>query len=591
MARAIAKVILYLIREYPRHSLAAGLSVVILGAILYSQSGAGRGDVTNAISGNAASLVPPVSKLPASEAGPAVVAAPKTGDSDSKTGEGVNPATPSQPEIKDTKAAQTDVAAQPASPAPKGESTPRDSTPPTELAQAGAAEHATPGAAPAPGPASPNGDSAATPLPPPPSDTAKATLLADASAPAPAPVPASEGDQAGKTKATTDVPPDLWIPEAAPKSAAGETSKAVKPGEPALAAAPGGENKSPADSTGAGDAASKAIEPPPASAVEPNPSPVTTRALPTAAPSAAPDSKPAPATETLAPGTMKEIEPPVAAPQADDGKGSVKRPATSVEEVTTAVGDSSAPPPAPAALPEGSRTEKKSANAGGTEALALPVPAPAPSGVERISGNSAGLERMPERSANAESAAALPSATERKRDMSGTKTDEPTPGATEPGNVRNGARPTRMNQRKPAEPAGSSSRTRGRYRLTPRKIRGPIPAAPTPLSALWARARASTFAHTLLATFRLSLKRPRREAAGDRLSTLPGRAAQALPRWRSPMRPRTRRASWQRNTSLSAKRTSGRSHDNTGARRATTKRSGRPTRQSTLTSTPFTWET
>ena len=47
------------------------------------------------------------------------------------------------------------------------------------------------------------------PLPPPASDSAKATLMAENLAPAPAPA----GDQATKTKATPDVPPDLWLPE------------------------------------------------------------------------------------------------------------------------------------------------------------------------------------------------------------------------------------------------------------------------------------------------------------------------------------------------------------------------------------------
>ena len=48
------RVITLVIRNYPRHSLAAGASLVILGGILYSQSGSrtpGR-DVTNAIKGN-----------------------------------------------------------------------------------------------------------------------------------------------------------------------------------------------------------------------------------------------------------------------------------------------------------------------------------------------------------------------------------------------------------------------------------------------------------------------------------------------------------------------------------------------------------
>ena len=75
--KAIATVFAYLIREYPRHSIAACASMVILGAILYSQSGSGTGrlGVTNSIPGNA-SLQPPVSKLPGSEPKSEVATAP-----------------------------------------------------------------------------------------------------------------------------------------------------------------------------------------------------------------------------------------------------------------------------------------------------------------------------------------------------------------------------------------------------------------------------------------------------------------------------------------------------------------------------------
>ena len=218
VAKAVATVFVYLIREYPRHSIAACASMVILGAILYSQSGSGTGrlGVTNSISGSQ-SLQPPVSKLPGSEpkseVATAPAPAPKSGATEQVTASGDNPTKPPAPESKETKDAQTDLASQSNPPAPTGETAvpaPAPAPAPTgELAKTGAARKLL-SAWSLPGHLPHRAQGAAdVPLPPPASDSAKAMLLAESLAPAPAPA----GDPATKTKATPDVPPDLWLPE------------------------------------------------------------------------------------------------------------------------------------------------------------------------------------------------------------------------------------------------------------------------------------------------------------------------------------------------------------------------------------------
>ena len=79
--------------------------------------------------------------------------------------------------------------------------------------------------------------------------------MADNLAPAPA------GDQAAKTKASTDVPPELWLPESAPKAGADEATKSAKTAETAVAAAPTGESKSAGEPKNAADAAGKSVAP------------------------------------------------------------------------------------------------------------------------------------------------------------------------------------------------------------------------------------------------------------------------------------------------------------------------------------------
>jgi LysM domain len=410
MARAIAAVIVYVIREYPRHSIAAAASAVILGAILYSQSssGTGRGGVTNAINGNA-SLAPPVSKLPGNEPGKEVAAAPKSGASAPATTSAADPPKAPAPESNETKTAQNDVPSEPSVPAPKPESTPPDSPPPTALAQAGGAEKPAGGqeSAHAPGASSP--DPAAAPLPAPPaSDSAKATLLAEASAPAPV------GDQAAKTKATPDVPPDLWLPEAAPKPAADDASKSAKTGETAAAAAPGGESKPPDDSKEAAGSASKPVEPSRTVPGESATVPVAPPTAPSSAAQAPQDTKPDTASETIDPGSMKEIEPPATVPQTGIAAASEKKPAPPAQEAGSAPGDSSAPPPAPAAEAPGSSIEKPTGSASGPDAPSSPAPPPARE--DAISGIAPPAERERERSVNADAVAASQPKTEPKAD-------------------------------------------------------------------------------------------------------------------------------------------------------------------------------
>ena len=280
--RALLTSLAYVIRAYPRHSLAAAASLVILGGIVYSQSRSPttRRGVTNEISGN--NTLPGGSDPKSAQTEPRTkVAGDSSAAADSKVavepnaGEGLDkekpaapsPASPPKSDKTDTAIAQNDANSPPALPAPKQDGAQQPLAPGSELAQSGAPDKDAPKPAAAPSPGVSGSDSGALPLPAPVGEAAKATLLAAPSsaqepggmppAPpssvadekkndevaanvpsladkpelppgeAPAPAPAKSGDQVASANPMPVVPEDLFLPEGAPK--AGED----KPKEPA----------------------------------------------------------------------------------------------------------------------------------------------------------------------------------------------------------------------------------------------------------------------------------------------------------------------------------------------------------------------
>ena len=117
---AIARAILHVMRRYPRHSLAAAASMLILGGIYYTQtrSGTARRDVTTAIprnqspaepdpkDGGARCSIRPVAD--AAKPDPVVAAAPKSGASDLQKKATADAATQPKPDEPSTATAQTD---------------------------------------------------------------------------------------------------------------------------------------------------------------------------------------------------------------------------------------------------------------------------------------------------------------------------------------------------------------------------------------------------------------------------------------------------------------------------------------------------
>ncbi len=263
------RVITLVIRNYPRHSLAAGASLVILGGILYSQSGSrtpGR-DVTNAIKGNGSAQADDAQKPGPGDAGPKVAGDPAPGEGPGKEESNTkHPASSPTPDKTDSVIVQTDPKSQPTLPAPAPETTEPTLAPAGSLVQAGAPEKDGHKLEPAPAPAASGSDTGLAPLPATVGDTAKATLLAgpgtsqeapamppapsptaaddkkkgdvtltgaspsDKEAVAPAPSPSTAGEQTAKADSMPEVPGDLLLPESAPK--AGEDKpKESKPGE------------------------------------------------------------------------------------------------------------------------------------------------------------------------------------------------------------------------------------------------------------------------------------------------------------------------------------------------------------------------
>jgi nucleoid-associated protein YgaU len=288
---AFAALLMHVIRRYPRHSLAAAASILILGGIIYSQSGSksGRRGVTNAISGN--STPPGGDELKSAQSEPVAKVAddPKVAV-EPKAGEGLerknpatsDPASPPKSDKTETAIAQNDASSAPPLPAPKAEGVQQPLAPGNELAQAGAPDKDQPKPAAAPLPAVSGSDPVVAPLPAPVGDAAKATLLAApssalepggtppaapssaggekkdgevaANAPspadkpelppgvAPARAPTGSGEQVAGANPMPEVPADLFLPDGAPKT--GED----KPKEPATgqttpAAIASGESK------------------------------------------------------------------------------------------------------------------------------------------------------------------------------------------------------------------------------------------------------------------------------------------------------------------------------------------------------------
>ncbi len=294
---AVVSVLVAVARRYPRHSIAALASILILGGIIYSQSRSGttRRDVTNAISGNK-SPGDAEAKGPQSEGGTKVAGDTKAGEGAAKeVVSATDPAAPPKADKTDATIAQTEPGTQPSSAPPKAQSndkpqpTEHDAAPPGSLAQSEEQkkDETKPGAAPVPAavaaqPAITSAEPAVVPLPAPTGDAGKAaTLLSSAAAqehgntpPAPASAAADEkknadssaigraptdqtaasqppaasptgaGEQAAKTNPMPEPPADLWLPEGANKAAAEKPKESMK-GEPG----PATEGPAPAPAT------------------------------------------------------------------------------------------------------------------------------------------------------------------------------------------------------------------------------------------------------------------------------------------------------------------------------------------------------
>ncbi len=310
--------LMWMVRRYPRHSMAALASIVILGGILYSQSGSGttRRTVTNAIAGNGSSeKTEGKSEAPPADAATKVAGDPKAGEGSDK--EKVPPSDPAKlpkTEKTDVTIAQTEGGAQPTSPAPKRSPASPTWHPPRAVAHADqppAKDEQKPEAAPAPAPAVASvpavsiADPGLVPLPAPTGETAKATLLSgtppqehatppapvssagedkgnansSVSVPAPAtdqpvvpsptPAPHASGEQVAKTDPMPEIPADLLLPDGVPKAAdekSNEKPKDSKTSEVAPAAttpvaAPSGESKPVAEPKKADGPAPQPIEP------------------------------------------------------------------------------------------------------------------------------------------------------------------------------------------------------------------------------------------------------------------------------------------------------------------------------------------
>ena len=286
---AAASVLVAVARRYPRHSIAAVASILILGGIMYSQSCSGttRRDVTNAISGNK-SPGDGEAKGPQSEGGTKVAGDSKAGEGAAKEGaSATDPAPPPKADKTDATIAQTEPGTQPSSAPAKSEAIEKPQRSEHDVAPPGSLAHSEeqkkdetkPEAAPVPAAAQPavaSAEPAVVPLPVPTGDTGKAaTLLSSAAAqdhgntpPAPASAAADEKknsdssaispaptdptaatqapaapptgapEQIAKTNPMPEPPADLWVPDGANKAADEKPKDSVK-GEATPAAAKG----------------------------------------------------------------------------------------------------------------------------------------------------------------------------------------------------------------------------------------------------------------------------------------------------------------------------------------------------------------
>ena len=274
--KGVTKLLSHVVWNYPRHSIAAAASLVILGAISYTQtrSGDGRSNVKNEIPGNQASSGDSAKSEAVEKEKAAAAAKPiepdkeKLAANEKAISRGVETGGPST--------AQTGAGASANLPAPKPDSNEPGQPAANALVQAGATDKAAEKTDLAQAPLAASSDPLAVPLPAPGGESTKATLLSGGppieSGGNPAPPPSSlskdekntsltpkdvQADSSATTKSgatalpagqtvagkeATEVPPELWLPEGAPKAAA-DDGKTDKKTETAIAAAPSGESK------------------------------------------------------------------------------------------------------------------------------------------------------------------------------------------------------------------------------------------------------------------------------------------------------------------------------------------------------------
>jgi nucleoid-associated protein YgaU len=326
--QAVAKMVLSVAERYPRHSLAAAASVVILGAISYTQMPPRQGRhglVATQIKGgsdasaanDAKNTADPRSSGPTATPGPAIAA----GDENSGAAKPV-----------DTVAANSEAAAKAASSAPAP--TANDDAPPPlpSLTDATSAAKTT---EPAPGKAEVSTELAAAKMEPAPRsaaapDPATPTLLAGA-APEPAPSPSSPvvKDDKGNGDALTP-PPAMEAPAAMALAA-----PLNLPGDPAPSPAPAGDPLQLATKLEPAGDPNKLTQAPPAGLldVKPKDEPAPTESKPALAALAGP----------IATDPPRELSPPTSAPEAPKTE--------SIQPESTKTETPKIPDPVPAAQP------------------------------------------------------------------------------------------------------------------------------------------------------------------------------------------------------------------------------------------------
>jgi hypothetical protein len=358
----VAKGVMAVAVNYPRHSLAAGASLLILGGIWYSQwrqEGALRGPVTAQIKGDPG-LAPP-KKADKAETPPA--------NPPAKNGEAEKPSEPKLADNKSTPAnplgAADPVSAPPSGSTPAPAPAPRageSGEPPLPALASAPASASSTDPAPGPGPeivaSDPGPGEKPAPAPSPSSTTP--TLLASAS-PEPAPAPAAASGSPADPKLPTET--DKPAPAPAPAPTQGSPAPVVV--APVPVADP--DHASPALPAGDSLQLANRLEP----AGDPAKTPGTPENPPKAAP--APASAPAQTKETPAP-----LEGPALA-----GAASITDPPATPQDATKSKPSSSgpeAPKSNPAPVADTKPADSKPAETKGPETKApetkLPDPAP-----------------------------------------------------------------------------------------------------------------------------------------------------------------------------------------------------------------------